>query len=75
VEPPEGSVPAPVAVPAARAVETAWKLGRRPGEPPLTLFAAWVSSQECTIDISKARRELGYEPVKDREEGLRELRG
>jgi nucleoside-diphosphate-sugar epimerase len=75
VKPPEGSVPAPVAVPAARAVETAWKLARRPGEPPLTLFAAWVSSQECTIDISKARRELGYEPVKSREEGLRELRG
>ena len=29
---------------------------------------------ECTIDISKARTELGYEPVKGIEEGLAELR-
>ena len=29
---------------------------------------------ECTIDISKARAELGYEPVKGIEEGLAELR-
>jgi nucleoside-diphosphate-sugar epimerase len=34
----------------------------------------WVSSQECTIDISKAKRELGYAPVKGRAEGLKELR-
>jgi nucleoside-diphosphate-sugar epimerase len=30
----------------------------------------WLSSQECTIDISKARRDLGYEPVISRAEGL-----
>ena len=33
-----------------------------PGTPPLTRFAVWVSSQECTIDISRAERELGYRP-------------
>ena len=41
---------------------------------PLTRFAVWVSSQECTLDISRARSELGYQPVKTREEGLAELR-
>jgi nucleoside-diphosphate-sugar epimerase len=35
----------------------------------------WLLSQECTIDIGKARRELGYRPVKRRAEGLAELRG
>jgi nucleoside-diphosphate-sugar epimerase len=33
----------------------------------------WVSSQECTIDISRARDELGYAPIKTREQGLAEL--
>jgi nucleoside-diphosphate-sugar epimerase len=29
---------------------------------------------ECTIDISRARRDLGYEPVKDQATGLAEMR-
>jgi nucleoside-diphosphate-sugar epimerase len=33
----------------------------------------WISSQECTIDISRAERDLGYRPVKTREQGLAEL--
>ena len=51
-----------------------WRRLKRPGNPPLTRFAVWVSSQECTIDISRAERELGYRPVRTREEGLREMR-
>jgi nucleoside-diphosphate-sugar epimerase len=74
VEPPTRSVPAGVAVPLAGVLERIWKLLRRPGQPPLTRFAAWVSSQECTIDGSRARDELGYRPVKTREQGLEELR-
>jgi nucleoside-diphosphate-sugar epimerase len=74
LEPPTRSLPIPVAAALARAGETAWRVLRRPGAPPLTRFAYWVSSQQCTIDISKARRELGYEPVRDRESGLAELR-
>jgi nucleoside-diphosphate-sugar epimerase len=38
-------------------------------------LAYWLSAQECTIDISRARSELGYEPVISREEGLAQLRG
>src|SRR5215217_804544 len=73
VTPPTASVPAPVARALAAAGETAWKLLPLRGAPPLTRFAVWVSSQECTIDISRAERELGYRPVKSRDEGLAEL--
>ena len=67
---PDKSVPAGVASAAAAGAERAWRLLRRPGPPPLTRFAVWVSSKECTLDISRARSELGYEPVRTRDEGL-----
>jgi nucleoside-diphosphate-sugar epimerase len=75
VEPPTRSIPAPLAGALAVAGESAWRLLPLPGRPPLTRFAYWVSSQECTIRIDKAREQLGYAPVKAREEGLAELRG
>ena len=71
---PDKSVPPGVARAAAASAERIWRLLKRPGSPPLTRFAVWVSSQECTIDISRAERELGYAPVRTREDGLRELR-
>jgi nucleoside-diphosphate-sugar epimerase len=74
VEPPTRSVPAPVAGAAAALAETAWRVLPLRGEPPLTRFAFWISSQECTIDITKARAELDYEPVITREAGLAALR-
>jgi nucleoside-diphosphate-sugar epimerase len=67
---PDKSVPAGVATAAAVTAERAWRLLRRPGPPPLTRFAVWVSSKECTLDDSRARIELGYEPVRTRDEGL-----
>jgi nucleoside-diphosphate-sugar epimerase len=73
VEIPDKSVPAGVARVAAASAETFWRRLKRPGTPPLTRFAVWVSSQECTIDISRAERELGYRPVTSREKGLEEL--
>jgi nucleoside-diphosphate-sugar epimerase len=73
VEIPDKSVPPRVANSAARASEWLWRRLKRPGNPPLTRFAVWVSSQECTIDISRAERDLGYRPVKSREEGLAEF--
>ncbi len=74
VEPPTRSVPAGLAGAVAAAAETAWRLLPLGGEPPLTRFAVWLSSQECTIEITKARTELGYEPVISREAGLAALR-
>ena len=75
VEPPSGTVPAAVAGAGALVSEKLWRLLRRSGQPPVTRFAVWVSSQECTIDISRAQRELGYAPIKTRDEGLAELAG
>jgi nucleoside-diphosphate-sugar epimerase len=74
VEPPDRSLPAWAAAPLARVAEAAWKLLPLRGSPPMTTFRAWLLTQECTIDISKARRELGYEPIVSREQGLAELR-
>jgi nucleoside-diphosphate-sugar epimerase len=74
VEPPDRSLPAWTAAPMARLCETAWKLLPLPGEPPMTAFRSWLLTQECTIDISKARSELGYEPIVGHEQGLSELR-
>jgi len=42
--------------------------------PPLTLQSYATSAVEVSLDIGKARRDLGYVPVTSREEGLAELR-
>jgi nucleoside-diphosphate-sugar epimerase len=73
VEPPTRSIPPPVAAALAGIGEAAWRVAPLRGQPPLTRFAYWVSSQECTIRIEKARRELDYRPVQDRPGGLAEL--
>ena len=75
VEPPTSSVPAWIAGALAAAGEGTWRLLSLSGEPPITRLAYWLSAKECTIDISKAREELGYEPVIDRERGMAQLRG
>jgi nucleoside-diphosphate-sugar epimerase len=75
VEAPTRSVPEPIAHVLAAGGETIWRLLKLKNAPPLTRFAYWVSSQECTIDISKARQELGYEPVISRAEGMEVLAG
>jgi len=71
---PSRTIPTRLALALAAAGETSWRALPLPGRPPLTRFAAWVSAQECTIRIDKARAELGYEPVRSRAEGLAELR-
>jgi nucleoside-diphosphate-sugar epimerase len=73
VDPPDKSVPPALARGLATGSELVWRLLKRPGSPPLTRFAVWISSQECTLDISRAEHDLGYRPVKSREEGLEEL--
>ncbi len=74
VVPPDRSLPGALAGPMAAVSEAAWKALPLPGAPPLSRFTAWLMTQECTIDISKARAELGYEPVVSREQGLAEMR-
>jgi nucleoside-diphosphate-sugar epimerase len=73
VEPPTRSIPTWLAGGLAAGGETTWRTLGLGGRPPLTRFAYWVTSQECTIRIDKAREQLGYQPVKSREDGLEEL--
>ena len=71
---PDRNTPPFLARTSAGALEGLWRLLRRDSTPPVTRLAVWLASLECTIDISKAREELGYAPIKTREEGLAELR-
>jgi nucleoside-diphosphate-sugar epimerase len=73
-EAPNRSIPTWAAGALAVACEALWRAAPLPGQPPVTRLGYWVWSQECTIDIGKARRELGYRPMKGRAEGLAELR-
>ena len=74
VEAPDRNAPRAVVGALAAAGEAAWRLLPLRGAPPVTRIAYWLSALDTTIDISKARRELGYEPVITREEGLAQLR-
>jgi nucleoside-diphosphate-sugar epimerase len=74
VEPPRRSIPAWLGRAMATVGEPAWQHLPLPGRPPLARFTFWVMTQECTIDDSKARRELGYAPLVSRQQGLDELR-
>jgi nucleoside-diphosphate-sugar epimerase len=74
LEAPDKEAPASVARLAGPALEAVWRVLGRNTTPPVTRLTYWLSAQECTIDISKARSELGYAPVKTREQGMAELR-
>jgi nucleoside-diphosphate-sugar epimerase len=74
VAPPTRSIPRRAAAALAVASEGLWRSLPLPGRPPLTRFAYWVSALECTIRIDKAREQLGYAPVRSRDEGLAALR-
>jgi nucleoside-diphosphate-sugar epimerase len=75
VEPPSRKMPAGVARALAATSELVWRGLRLKGTPPLTRLAVWLLSLETTIDISRARADLGYEPVRTIESGMAELRG
>jgi len=74
VEPPDRSVPTWLAKPAASALEGIWNALGRSSPPPISRMTLAIIGHEVTVDDSKARKELGYEPVVAREEGLKELR-
>jgi nucleoside-diphosphate-sugar epimerase len=74
VKPGDRNMPAPLAHAVASAGEGLWRTLRLGGQPPVTRLAYWLSAQECTIDTSHARNELGYQPVRSIPEGMQELR-
>jgi len=59
----------------ARLVHVSTEAVLRAGRPLGDVDETAPTQHECSIDIAKACRELGYAPVVDREEGLRELPG
>jgi nucleoside-diphosphate-sugar epimerase len=73
VEAPSRSIPVWAGSALASLGEASWRVLPLPGRPPLTRFTYWVTSQECTIRIDKAREQLGYAPVKSIADGLAEL--
>jgi nucleoside-diphosphate-sugar epimerase len=74
VEVPSRSMPAWLAKVAATSSERIWLTFGLKGRPPLTRLGYWLSALETTVDISLARRELGYRPVITIAEGMEQLR-
>ncbi len=70
---PERSMPGALARSIAAVLETAWRVLRLSGRPPLTRFTASMMSASITVRTDKARAELGYAPVLSVHEGLAAL--
>lgn len=70
----ERNVPFGVAWAMAGLIGTAWRVFRREGEPPITRQMLRLIGKDFTIDIRRAREELGYAPVISPAEGIREMR-
>ncbi|GAA2045430.1 NAD(P)-dependent oxidoreductase [Agromyces tropicus] len=56
---PRRTIPRRAALGLATAAETAWRVGRLGGEPPLTRYAVWLLASSKTFDVSLARRLFG----------------
>jgi nucleoside-diphosphate-sugar epimerase len=67
------SVPLPVAMVTGAVLEAFYALLRIPGEPRMTRFLARELSTSHWYNLEAARRDLGYSPRVDLEEGLRRL--
>jgi nucleoside-diphosphate-sugar epimerase len=74
VEIPDREAPAALVRAAATGAEAVWGVLPISRPPPVTRLAYWLSALETTIDISRARSELAYRPVKTIREGMDELR-
>ena len=71
---PEASIPGPVAVGLAHALDIAWRITRRPGDPPITRMIVELNRGPFLISDARARRELRYQPVITRQQGIQRLR-
>jgi nucleoside-diphosphate-sugar epimerase len=73
IEPGDRKMPRRLAWWLATVGEWTWRLFGLEGAPPLTRSAVALIGVEVTVSDAKARRELEYEPLISREEGLRAL--
>lgn len=70
IVPKDGSVPFGVAWAMAGVMGTVWRLLRLRGEPPITRQMLRLIGKDFTVDIARARAELGYAPVLSPEDGF-----
>ena len=68
---PSRRVPTHVAMAVAMAMETAARLSRSAREPMLTRYGIAVLTNNSTLDIGAATRDLGYRPAVGIDEGMR----
>lgn len=68
------SIPYGVAYALGAVFEGLYTLLGMDGEPPMTRFVAGELAKSHYFDLSAARRDLGYSPTVDLEEGLQRLR-
>jgi len=54
-------------------LETAWKVLKRSGDPPMTRFVAAQLSGSHSYSVMAAQRDFGYKPLVSFEEGLRRM--
>jgi nucleoside-diphosphate-sugar epimerase len=73
IHPPGVSAPLPVAWVMASVMEWLWRTFSRKGEPPMTRQMLRLIGAPFTLDIGKAKRELGYCPIVSREQGLKAM--
>lgn len=73
ITPPARAIPGAVLRPLAWLVERSWGLVRPSARPPISRFAVAMMSSTVTIEIDKARQELGYAPILGVDDGLAAL--
>jgi 2-alkyl-3-oxoalkanoate reductase len=69
----QASIPLGLAYAIGAVLESAWKLLRLKGEPPMTRFIAVQLATPHWYDISAAARDFGYRPQVSMDEGLARL--
>lgn len=70
VKPANHTVPFGLAWALAGVMALVWRLLRRPGEPPITRQMLRLIGKDFTVDIRRAREDLGYSPVTSSAEGM-----
>ena len=73
VTPKDRAVPFGIAWTMAGVMGAVWRIFRRKGEPPVTRQMLRFIGKDFTIDVSRARNQLGYAPVISTADGMRAM--
>lgn len=73
VTPKDRAVPFGIAWTMAGVMGAVWRVFRRKGEPPVTRQMLRFIGKDFTIDVSRARNQLGYAPVISTADGMRAM--